>query len=312
MSARDPIADFLARQEVMILDGGLATELEERGHRLDTDLWSAAHLMDGREALESVHRAYLSAGADCIATATYQATLPGLEAAGLSRPAAIRSIRAGVEVAIGARDAFWAETSNERQRPLVAVSVGPYGAYLADGSEFTGDYDLDETGLFEFHRERWDLLASAGADLVVCETVPSAVEARVLVRLFLETPAVHGWLSFSCRDGRHISDGTELARAVAEIGEVPNVSAVGVNCTAPRYVASLLRSVRAETALPLVAYPNSGEVWDGAGRRWLDGSADPPLADLAREWVECGARLVGGCCRTGPASIAALRRALVS
>jgi homocysteine S-methyltransferase len=307
--AGDPIQPFLREQGFLILDGGLATELEFAGFNLDDPLWSARLLLEGPEAIETVHRDYLSAGADCVISASYQATLPGFMRLGLTEVESADTIRKAVQLAVRVRDQFWGVEENRRGRlkPLVAAGVGPYGAYLANGAEFTGDYDLDEKGLYDFHRRRWQILSLTDADLLACETIPSASEARALARILAETPEAHAWFSFSCRDGEHISDGTPIALSVEPLASMPQVVAVGVNCTAPRHILSLVKSIRAVTTKPIVVYPNSGEVYDGDRKRW-SGTAEPDeLADAARGWFEAGARLLGGCCRTRPEHIRRLR-----
>ncbi len=312
MTSASPLAPFLGAQRAVILDGGLATELEARGHVLNDALWSARVLLERPEAVRAVHLDYLRAGADCIASATYQATLEGLVGRGAGHAEAVAQLREGVEIAVAARDEFWSVPDNRpgRLRPLVAASVGPYGAFLADGSEYTGDYGLTADELLEFHRERWEILAQAGADLLACETVPSAVEASALIDLIAGTPGVWAWLSFSCRDDRHVSDGTPL-RDVARLCEgTPGLAAVGINCTAPRFVEALIGEARAATSAPVLVYPNSGERYDAAGKRWLPGADAPSWPTAAARWVEAGAAGVGGCCRVGPADIAAVRAAL--
>lgn len=298
---------------MLILDGGLATELEARGHDLDHDLWSARLLLEEPEAIYRVHRDYLEAGADCIVTSSYQATLPGLMGTGLTGEEAETLLLASVALARKARDEFWSEPAQRegRLRPLVAASIGPYGAYLADGSEYTGDYDLDEAGLEEFHRDRLELLAASGADLLACETIPSAVEARVLTRLLERTVDACGWISFSCRDGSSLSDGSGFDEAASRAADSPRVLAVGVNCTAPRHLDGLLGRLQGRVAKPLVVYPNSGESYDAARREWSSVSGPVDLAVAARGWIDQGAGLVGGCCRTGPADVRRLREALV-
>jgi homocysteine S-methyltransferase len=308
----DPIQLFLKERGFLILDGGLATELEFAGFDLDDPLWSARLVLEAPEAIERVHRDYLSAGADCIVSASYQATLPGFMRLGLTEAESAEMIRKVVRLAIRVRDGFWGIEANRpgRLKPLVAAGVGPYGAYLANGAEFTGDYDLDEEGLYDFHRRRWRILSLTNADLLACETIPSAPEARALARILTETPEAHAWFSFSCRDGEHISDGTPIAVCVEPLASLPRVVAVGVNCTAPRYILSLVRSIRSVTTKPIVVYPNSGEVYDANRKRW-SGIAEPDaLANAARSWFESGARLIGGCCRTRPEHIRRLRHEL--
>jgi homocysteine S-methyltransferase len=309
----DPFAPFLRTQGVVILDGGLATALEARGEALDDPLWSARALLDAPDAVRSVHRAYLEAGADCIATATYQATFEGFRARGLSDSASEDVFRLAVALAVEARDAFWREPAhrNGRTEPLVAASVGPYGAYLADGSEYTGAYDLDEDGLVRFHRRRWHLLAASPADVLACETIPSLAEARALLRLLEETAGCRAWASFQCRDGAHLADGTPLEEAVRLCDGAARVAAVGVNCVPPARVPELLERARSATGKPLAAYPNSGEVYDAATPRWTAGDALEDPAAAAPGWRARGASVIGGCCRTGPETIRRMRRALL-
>ncbi len=290
-----------------VLDGGLATELEARGHALVDALWSARILTDDPDAIGAVHSAYFAAGAEVAITASYQASFDGFQRAGLSRADTADALARSVAIARAAADAAaW-----RSRRPLVAASIGPYGAALANGAEFTGAYDLDEDALVRWHAERLAVLADAGADLLACETIPSAPEARALARLLTRRPSTAAWIAFSCRDALHLCDGTPIARVAAELADGPFV-ALGVNCTAPTHVAGLLRHARTAAPVPLVAYPNSGETWDAARRAWT-GPGDP--ADFARSalaWRASGARLIGGCCRTTPAHIRQLHDALAA
>jgi homocysteine S-methyltransferase len=312
----DPLAPFLEGGGSLVLDGGLATELERAGFDLDHPLWSARLLRERPEAIAAVHRAYLEAGADCITAASYQATIEGFRSDGATAAEARRLLVGSVELAIRARDAFWSgglpSRATARRRPLVAASVGPYGAFRADGSEYTGAYDVDLDGLLDFHRERLRLLLEARPDLLACETIPSAVEARALAVLLAELRGARAWVSFSCRDGSRLCDGTPFAEAVRTVAAVPQVAAVGVNCTAPSHLEDLLRAAAGVTGKPLVAYPNSGETYDAAAKAWR-GTSDPlDWGERARAWRAAGARLVGGCCRTGPGHVRAVRTSLGS
>ena len=296
----------------MVLDGGLATTLEARGFDLDDPLWSARVLLDSPEAIRRVHLDFLEAGADCIVTSSYQATVEGFRRRGRSESEAENLLRRSVELGLEARDAFWSEAGSRegRSRPLVAASIGPYGAYLADGSEYSGDYDLDDEGLYAFHRPRWRILADAGADLLACETLPSRREARVLLRLLEESPETWVWMSFSCRDGSRLGDGSRFEDAVRDCHTAPGVAAVGVNCTSPRHVSDLIHEARRVTDGPLLAYPNSGEKWDASKKTW---SSSPDAVDwgtAAREWHDAGAVGIGGCCRVMPGDVARMRREL--
>ena len=299
-----------AAGEVVVLDGGLATELEARGFDLSDPLWSARLLLTEPEAIETVHLVYYRAGARVATTASYQATLPGFEAAGLDRPTALAAIRRSVTLAQRARDRFADETGRSTEGLLVAGSVGPYGAMLADGSEYRGDYDPGPGALTDFHRPRIEALLDVGADLLAFETIPSIREAEVLVGL-LDEVDVPAWLSYSCRDGETTSAGEPIEAAVAVAAHL-RIVAVGINCTAPRHLPDLLAAARMATDLPLIAYPNGGERWDAASRRWLadEGGAYDPAA--VASWTGLGAMWLGGCCGTRPTDIAALAAAVGS
>ncbi len=296
----------------MILDGALATELERRGADLNDPLWSAKVLLEQPELIRAVHRDYFAAGADLATTATYQATFEGFKRRGLDRAQAAQLLLAAVAMACEAREAFWREAGRckDRLRPLIAASIGPYGAMLADGSEYRGDYDLSDEALMAFHRPRLRVLADSQADLLACETIPSLREALVLARLLQEFPQRTAWISFSCRDAEHTGEGQPIGECVARLREFPQVVAVGVNCTSPEYIGDLLSRMRSQTDRPLLAYPNSGERYDAHAKRWSGAGESSPLAAHAQAWQKAGAQLIGGCCRTSPADIRALRAQL--
>lgn len=301
----DPIARLLDERGTVVLDGGLATELERRGADLHDPLWSAKVLVEDPELIREVHRSYFAAGADVAISASYQASFEGLAARGFDREAAAALLGRSVELARGAAEGF------DGGRRLVAASVGPYGAVLGNGAEYTGDYDKGEDELVAFHLPRVEALAEAGPDLFAVETIPSIVEARALVRALERVPEVPAWVSFSCRDGAHTCDGTPFEEAVATATSAPSVVAVGVNCTSPIHVTSLIEIAAAGTDRPIVCYPNRGAFWDPVRKVW----ADPPRQDarpLLRptEWREAGASLIGGCCGTTPEDIAAMADAL--
>jgi homocysteine S-methyltransferase len=286
-----------------ILDGGLATELVARGHDLSDSLWSARLLMTDPRAIEDVHLAYFRSGAQVATTASYQASVEGFAAAGVDRHTALHLIRLSVRLAMGARERSLAEADSAGPL-LVAGSVGPYGAMLADGSEYRGDYEASAETLADFHRPRIEALVEAGVDLLAIETIPLIREAEAVLRL-LDDVDVPAWLSYSCRDAATTSAGEPIEAAVA-LGEHPRVVAVGVNCTAPRYVPALLAAAHATTDRPLIAYPNGGNRWDPVARRWeadAGGRFDPARAAA---WKDLGATWMGGCCGTGPTEIRAL------
>lgn len=306
----NPIQPFLDQFGVFVLDGGLATELEALGADLGDALWSARLLLDDPTLIRRVHASYLWAGADCIITATYQATIAGFMSRGLSEAQAEDLIRFSVQLALEERDAYWESLPDlqpARLKPLVAASVGPYAAYRADGSEYTGQYDLDEAGLADFHRQRWEILAQSEADLLACETIPNFAEARALAGLLAETPHRYAWFSFSCRDGRYVHDGTPIAECAAFLNDYERVSAVGVNCTAPRFIPSLIEEIRAVSDIPVIVYPNSGETYVVHDHRWIGESEPSEFGTMSREWRKLGAACIGGCCRTTPAHIRQIR-----
>lgn len=304
----DPIAAILQAYPLVILDGALATELERRGADLRDSLWSAKILLEAPELIRAVHVDYFLAGADCAITASYQATVAGFAGRGLSEADALGLIQRSVQLAVEARDSFWANPAQRlgRPRPFVAASVGPYGAFLADGSEYRGDYGLSEAALIDFHRPRLAALVAAGADMLACETIPCLLEARALVRLLAEFPGVSAWMSFSARDEQHICHGERLADCATFLDAYPQVAAIGVNCTAPMFIPALIHAARGATSKPILAYPNSGEVYDAATYSWHGETSCDVFGEQAQQWYTAGARIIGGCCRTTPAHIRAL------
>ncbi|MEY8040799.1 homocysteine S-methyltransferase [Saccharopolyspora cebuensis] len=282
----------------LVLDGGLATELQARGHDLGDALWSARLLADEPEAVVAAHRAFFAAGADVATTASYQASFEGFAARGIDRREAAALLRRGVELA--------REATDGRPDRWVAASVGPYGAVLADGSEYRGRYGLTPRELHDFHRPRLEVLAEAGPDVLALETVPDLDEAEALIDAVtgLGLPA---WLSFTI-DGDRTRAGQPLADAFRLAAAAEEVIAVGVNCCSPDDATGAVALAREITGAPVVVYPNSGESWDATARDWTGTAV--PLAERARRWRADGAGLIGGCCRVPPAGISALAAAL--
>lgn len=301
----NPIASILNHYPVLVIDGALATELERRGYNLKDELWSAKVLLETPEAIKQLHYDYFKAGADCAITASYQATLEGFIKRGLSREQAVELVKKSVRLAIEARDEFWVDEKNRigREKPFVAASVGPYGAYLADGSEYRGNYGLTEEQLIAFHRPRMKALIEAGAELLACETIPSPLEARALVKLLGEFPGVSAWISFSCKDEAHVCEEERLEVCIRQVEASPQVAAVGVNCTSPKFIPALIREAKKATSKPILVYPNSGETYDASKNDWDGHSAYSSFGEEAKVWYAAGARLIGGCCRTSPKDI---------
>jgi homocysteine S-methyltransferase len=287
------LAAMLQRGPV-VLDGGLATELERLGHDLSGSLWSARLLRDHPDDIAAVHRAYFEAGADVAITASYHATYEGFAAAGIGERETTRLLRLSVELAQRARDAV-------RPDGLVAASVGPFAVVLADASEYTGDYgDIHADQIAAVHRPRIAALLEAGPDLLALETIPAIREVAALAGLLDEFPQAEAWMTFCCRDGERLSDGSPVEDAVRIASEGGRIAAIGVNCTPPEHIGSLLDRIRASTDLPILVYPNSGRNRDAGGFP----------ASVVDAWRERGARGIGGCCGIGPDTIATIARTL--
>lgn len=298
---RPSLSSTIAERPV-VLDGGLATLLERHGHDLSSHLWSARLLRDDPDAIEAAHREFFAAGAEVATTASYQVSYEGFGATGVDRDEVTALLRRSVALAAAARDAV-------APGGWVAASVGPYGAVLADGSEYRGDYDHDVAGLRAFHRPRLEVLAAtvgAGADVLAVETVPCLAEVEAVLAE-LDGTGVPAWISLSAADGR-TRRGEPLAEAYAMAADVSEVVAVGVNCTSPADATAAVAQVADH--LPAVVYPNSGQGWDAEARAWTGESAFS--AGDVDAWVSGGARLVGGCCRVGPEDVSALRARIAS
>ena len=306
----DLIQKVLAAHDLLILDGAMATELERRGADIKDALWSAKVLIENPAAIEGVHYDYFVAGADCAMTASYQATIEGFIKRGCSPEQARQLIRDSVTLAQKARERFLTDhsLSPSRPQPLIVAAIGPYGAYLADGSEYRGNYQMSEAQLVDFHRERAALLLDAGADILAFETIPSLLEAKAIVHLMEEFPNACYWISFSCNSGDTICEGTPIGECAKFLDGCGQLGAIGINCTPPDFVPSLISKVRAESGKPIAVYPNSGEEYAPVTKTWRGCASAEDFAARAKEWRACGARIIGGCCRTTPEDIAAVAR----
>jgi homocysteine S-methyltransferase len=293
------------RQSFKVIDGGLATELAARGFDISGDLWSARALLDVPDAIESVHYEYFDAGAEVAITASYQASYEGFAAHGLSSGETTRLLHDSVTLAKAARERFRATRLGLEASLLVAASIGPFGATRHDGSEYRGDYGLTEAELVTFHRARFATLVAAHPDLLACETIPSLLEARALVKLLREYPSMHAWVTFTCRDARRTGAGDEIVACARLLDAEPQVVAMGANCVEPQIAESIIREFARITRKPIVVYPNSGERWNATTRSWEGPAAR--FADFVPSWLNAGASWIGGCCRTTPDDIRAVR-----
>lgn len=278
------------RDPFTVIDGGLSTALEELGEFPGGLLWTAAMLIDRPSVISAAHRRSVDAGADVVISASYQASEEGFAAAGCS-PSEARRLLASTTAVARASGAS-----------IVAASVGPFGACLGDGSEYHGRYTASWAEVERFHRRRLEVLVDTGPDLFAVETMPSRVEAAIVLQVLRSLTSAPAWVSFTCVDGLHTVSGDVFADAAREVA--PSADAVGVNCTAPRFVEPLLRSV--SVALPLVAYPNHGAAWDAEHRCWVGPTGGLEMVELVPAWLRAGARAVGGCCGVGSAGVRAL------
>ncbi|XP_062520670.1 uncharacterized protein LOC134195629 isoform X3 [Corticium candelabrum] len=310
---------------VVLLDGGLATELEQRGFMIQDDpLWSARLLRSQPQAIKDVHKCYLASGAEIIITASYQASVTGfMKYLGVSLEEAKSLMTRSISLARQAVGEHLAERGIQYSReihlygigqcrlPLIAGSIGPYGACLHDGSEYTGSYvdRVTKQKLKDWHRQRIELFYSEGLRLFACETIPVQLEAEVIVEVMSEFSDAYCWISFSCKDGLHVCHGETLVDAVSSVVHSSQVIAVGVNCTAPQHVESLLKSIsKCSAGRMLLAYPNSGEEWIDS--RWeVQEDSSLALVNYLQLWIQAGAKLIGGCCRTRPSDIQSFHQA---
>ena len=294
------LEDILQKEKIMVIDGSMSTALEALGADLNNSLWTASVLMNEPELVRQVHYDYFKAGADCGLTCSYQATIPGLMEYGCSEEEAEELIVRSVTLLKEARDAWWKEEGNSSSRPypLCLASIGPYGAYLADGSEYTGNYSMDHDTLWNFHYRRMKLLHEAGADILLIETQPALKEALVAAEIAESLDADY-WISFSCLNGTHTCAGDPV-KECAEIlsKDHPHLKMIGINCTKPEYIVSLIKELKKGTDLPIGVYPNSGEVYDPSTKTWMANETGIDFGSYAFSYMTAGASAVGGCCTT--------------
>lgn len=306
---KNTIQHIIDKNGIMIIDGSMSTALEHLGANLNSKLWTAKALEESPELVRQVHLDYFKAGADCGITCSYQATIPGLMANGSTREEAERLIARSVEIFLEAREQWWQEEGEAQGRewPLCLAGIGPYGAYLADGSEYRGRYGVSDEVLDTFHRRRMEILHEAGADILLIETQPSLHEALLAADIAEELGADY-WISFSCMDEKHICEGDPIRKCAEAFAQGhPHLKMIGVNCSKPEYIAGLVRELRAGLkvseqgdAIPVGVYPNSGEVYDPVTKSWhkAGDTQDISFGEYALDYMKAGAQAVGGCCTT--------------
>jgi homocysteine S-methyltransferase len=288
-----------------VLDGAMATELERKGFNLAGPLWSAHVLESSPQAIAAVHREYLEAGADCLLTASYQVSAEGFQKIGFAPQDAAKAAANALRASVALAEQVRREYASTR-KIWIAASLGPYGAMLHNGAEYHGNYDCQFDDLVEFHGRRIAVLTQTDADFLAFESIPSLEEARAILAALQPYQDVAAYLSFTCRDGTHVSHG-ETLRACAELLDTqPQVIGIGVNCTAPELIGSLIGELRKVTSKPIIVYPNSGEQWDAVNRCWQGHGQIQAFGELAGRWRSAGAQWIGGCCRTGPEHVRAV------
>ena len=309
MSTYNTIQQIIEKNGIMVIDGSMSTALEHLGADLNSKLWTARALAESPDLVRQVHLDYFRAGADCGITCSYQATIPGLTANGYTQEEAERLIARSVEIFREARQQWWEEEGKQAGRawPLCLAGIGPYGAYLADGSEYRGRYGVSDEVLDRFHRRRMEILHEAGADILLIETQPSLHEALLAAGIAEEFGADY-WISFSCMDEKHICEGDPIrACAKAFAKDHPHLQMIGVNCTKPAYIAGLVRELRAGLQdaagdggrmIPISVYPNSGEEYDAVTKTWHGTGDARSFGEYAMDYMKAGADAVGGCCTT--------------
>lgn len=311
--------DYLENNYPLILHGALGTEMEALGYDISGKLWSAKYLLEKSEVIQELHETYVAAGADLITTSSYQATLPGLVEAGLTEKAAEQIIALTVRLAKAARDKVWGaldETEKaKRPYPLISGDVGPYAAYLANGSEYSGDYGkITINELKDFHRPRIQILLDQGVDLLALETIPNRLETQALIELLAEEfPEAEAYMSFTVQIPDAISDGNSLAEMAKLVSQSNQILAVGINCSSPLLYNQAL-SFLENTGKALITYPNSGEVYDGDSQTWKSKDKDAlTLVEHSKYWhAHFGVKILGGCCRTRPNDIKALYQEFIT
>jgi len=297
---RATLEEVLGKTGRMVIDGSMSTALEGLGANLNSRLWTAKALAETPELVKRVHLDYFRAGADCGITCSYQATIPGLTENGYTGDEARKLIARSVTVFLEARDEWWRAEGEKAGRayPLCLAGIGPYGAYLADGSEYRGNYGVSREALRAFHKERMEILWDAGADLLLIETQPSLEEALIEAEIAEELGADY-WISFSCLDGKHICEGGLIRECAKTLSAGhPHLKMIGVNCTKPVYIEALIGELKGAADLPVAVYPNSGEEYDPVTKTWHGKGDSKRFGEYALDYFRAGADAVGGCCTT--------------
>jgi len=276
------------------LDGGLSTALENNGNKLTTSLWTGELILVNPSEITKAHLDFINAGADIIITSSYQISYLGCSKRGWSESKTDQALRGSTQLA---KDAVLKSGKSVK----VASSIGPYGAALADGSEYKGNYGVTKSALKDFHARRLEVLISTSPDLLALETMPDTFEVELLLELLSDCPIPY-WVSYSCKAGNQTNAGQSFTEAVSL---AKDAMAVGINCTAPELITDLLLSTKSDK--PFVVYPNSGRSWNAKTKEW-EGSSEAGFDELLiKSWISAGAQIIGGCCGIGADEILNLK-----
>lgn len=290
---RRRIVERLADGDVLVADGATGTMLQAAG--LPAGMPSEAWVLDRSAEILSLHRAYLEAGSDIILTTTFGGTRIRLNAAGLDARVAEINRRA----AELAREA----AGDDR---YVAGDVGPSGELLAPLGRLT------YTAAVDLFAEQTEALAAGGADVIYIETMSDLAEAKAAIEGAQRACELPVFCTFSFDTRGRTSMGVSPVQAVQAIAEM-NVQAMGANCGhAPEEIVDILAEMRA--AVPtakLIAKPNAG-VPRMVKRQAVYDAGPDRMAVLARQYVRQGVQIVGACCGSTPAHIAAIAAAVHS
>lgn len=304
---------ILKTQNTIILDGALGTLMQEKGYNVSDSLWSARFLDENPNVIANIHKEYLQSGADCIITSSYQASIEGFLEKGFKKEKAIELIKLSIKIAIQTRDDFWDSLEDKRNRikPLVAASIGPYGAYLANGAEYTGVYGISDAKLKEFHKKRLELIVEEKPDIIACETLPSFKEAQILCEHLKKYKNIESWICFSAKDDLSTNAGDNIIEAAKFLDTQEHISAIGINCTHPKYIASLIKKFKDNSSKPIVVYPNGGSKYNPITKKWEKAQITAnEYVKMSQLWRASGATIIGGCCETGLEEIEALSKYL--
>ncbi|ULG74649.1 homocysteine S-methyltransferase [Macrococcus brunensis] len=286
-------------QEIILLDGGFGTTVEQFGYDVNHPLWSSNLIESNPEAVYQVHQAFVDAGAEIILTNTYQAAIQSFINMGLNYQDARNYLKKAVEIARRAA----------KENTIIAGSLGPYGAMLGNGAEYTGDYIISEQDYIDYHKERLDILIEAGISVFAFETIPNLEEIKAVKKLLEEYEEIEAWLSVTLNDSTHLSDGTQLDEVIETVNAIPNVLAFGINCTSIKVIDEAVDKLIKQSSKDIILYPNGGRKYDASNKVWI-GDEEQSLLEAAVRWKDKGVKFIGGCCQVGPDDIKELKASL--